>query len=68
MASLINTVGELKQAIAEAPDDQRVDVWYLDQTGKKMVAIGVSGENTDYSFAIYDTYTEAEAAIGSGEL
>lgn len=56
---IINTIGDLKQAIANAPDMQRVDVWYKD-SGRKMVAIGVSGENTDYSFYIVDTYDEAQ--------
>jgi len=50
---VIGTIGDLQDAIAGAPREQRIDVWYND-TGRILQAVGVSGENTDFSFYILD--------------
>jgi hypothetical protein len=53
MEKLIGTIGDLQDAIAHAPREQRVDTWYKN-TGRYLVARGVWGENTDFSFEVYD--------------
>jgi hypothetical protein len=69
-AKRITNVGELRRALdpTAAPlpyDDRPIDVWYQD-VGRSLVYVGVSGENTDISFKIYDSAEEADLAIASG--
>jgi hypothetical protein len=49
----IHTIGDLREAIKDAPDDQRIDVWYQ-STRRDFIATGIDGENTDFSFEVLD--------------
>lgn len=49
----IETLADLREAIKGYPDSMRVDCWYKDN-GKRLVAYAVDGENTDYSFKVFD--------------
>jgi hypothetical protein len=51
MNKKIITIGDLREAIKEAPDGQLVNVWYKD-SGLNLIAVGVDGENTDFSFIV----------------
>ena len=59
---ILQTTDDLKEIVERLPSGQRVDCWYHD-TGKTLVAVGVEGENTDYSFHVYDTIQEAVASF-----
>jgi hypothetical protein len=58
---IVQTIRDLRVAIADAPDDQRIDVWYRN-TGKVLIAKGVDGENTDFSFVVLDEWPDVRPA------
>ena len=58
---IIGNIGDLREAIKDAPDEQRVNTWYRN-VGRVLVAKGVDGENTDFSFEVLDGYTSNQPA------
>jgi hypothetical protein len=70
MALIIGNVGDLRAVLNSLPtslDAQRVDVWY-ENTGKTLVAVGIDGENTDFSFFVFDNHDQAEAYLRTRNL